>query len=75
MLAALSTFIELISSDGAIRSGDRISVEARFSTSVQIDPVAHSSSYTLGTVSSTKVKISRPRLNGRIILLLLLGHS
>jgi len=38
------------------RSGDRISVGARFSAPVQTDPGAHSAPYTMGNVSFTEVK-------------------
>ena len=40
----------------AERSGDRIPVEARFSTPVQTGPGAHPASYTMGTGSFQGVK-------------------
>ena len=41
---------------GAVRSGDRIPVEARFSAPVQTGPGAHPASCTMGTGSFPGVK-------------------
>jgi len=43
----------------AIRFGDRIPVEARFSATVQTGPGAHPASCTMGTVSFPGVKSGR----------------
>jgi hypothetical protein len=49
--AAMASLLNVYTTEGAGRSGDRIPVEAKFSAPVQTGPGAHPASYTMGTGS------------------------